>query len=169
MRRRLLPRLYVQLHASLELNAAHPEAHLFAALCAARRHDDALALQLLTRARELAPHNAEIVRDYGALLVRMGRPAEALPWLRRAVAMLRQLYELGESSAHARGALASAHVKLSAALVGVNEHAACVRTVRAAVSLDRTLEPALAGLRELCTNAPREGRDTSGVRIEIAL
>ena len=63
------------LGAALERNAVHPEAHLFAALAAARRGDDAAALPLLARAHGLAPHHAEITRDYGAVLFRLDRIA----------------------------------------------------------------------------------------------
>ena len=101
--------------ASLELNAGHPEANLFAALCAARRGADGAALGLLERAYWLAPHNAEIVRDYGAMLLRVGQPTRAVPVLRDAVEKLGQLHSLGTPTAHSRGALASAQVKLAAA------------------------------------------------------
>ena len=44
-----------------------------------RRRDDAAAVALLGRAHAVAPHNAEVVRDYGALLFRANRTADALP------------------------------------------------------------------------------------------
>ena len=63
------------LQAAVSLNAGHPEAHLFAALCAARR-GFVRRVAALHRARA-APHNAEIVRDYGAILLRVGQPGRA--------------------------------------------------------------------------------------------
>ena len=155
--------------ASLELNLAHPEANLFAGLCAARRDADATALTLLERAHTYAPHNAEIVRDYGAMLVRLRRPREARRVLARAVAMLEQLHRLGERSAHGAASLGSAHVKLAAALLGLNRHAECAAAVRAAVAVQPSLRPAVQGLLDVCERAPREGLDTSKMKIEMSL
>ena len=155
--------------AAIELNAGHPEANLFAALCAARRGDDAAALALLERAHRLAPHNAEIVRDFGAMLLRVGEPRQALPTLRRAVEMLQALYELGERTPHARGALASAQMKLAAAHLTLNRHAECLAAARAAASLEPSTEAGLRGLSQLCERGQREGLDTSGVRVDVGL
>ena len=157
------------LNASLELNAAHPEANLFLALCAARRGDDATALTLLARAHGLAPHNAEIARDYGAMLVRTHQAGRALPVLRRAVAMLTELHELGGRSAHSRAALASAEVKLAAALLKSNEHARCTASARKAEKLEPSIAAVVAPLRQLCERAKREQLDTSNVHIDVGL
>ena len=157
------------LHAALEINVGHPEANLFAALCAARRNDDGAALLLMSRAHDLAPHNAEIVRDYGAMLLRANQPKQALKPLRRAVGMLSQLYLLGDHSLHARGALASAQVKLAAALLRLNKHAECLSAVDAAVTVESGIEKAIDGLRRLCERGRHEGLDTSGVKIDLAL
>ena len=158
------------LTATLQLNAAHPEAHLFAALCAARRADDAAALALFERAHELAPHNAEIVRDLGAMLLRAGRPERGLGHLQRAVDMLAQLRELGrDDSPHARSSLASAQVKLAAALLASNRHGECIATARAAAALEPAVAPHVEGLLGLCQRALRERMDTSQVRLDIGL
>jgi tetratricopeptide (TPR) repeat protein len=155
--------------AAVSLNAGHPEAHLFAALCAARRGDDASAAALLATAHTLAPHNAEIVRDYGAILLRIGRPREARPQLERAVGLLAQLHELGEQTAHSRGSLASAVVKLAACHLMLNEHQACLARVRDAASLEPSLRAAVAGLQGLCERGLREGIDTSKVQLDLAM
>ena len=96
------------LTAALARNRLHPEANLFAALCASRRGDALGAVELLRRAHTAAPHNAEIVRDYGAALFRANRTREAAPLLRRAVELLGGLVELGEGSRQTRASLASA-------------------------------------------------------------
>ena len=155
--------------AALSLNGGLPEAHLFAALCATRRADDVAAARLLARAHELAPHNAEIVRDYGAILLRVGKPRAALPILERAVALLAQLYELGDGSAHSRGSLASAHVKLAAVLLNLNLHARCTEHAQRAAALEPKLQAAVSGLAQLCERGLREGIDTSNVRIDLSL
>ena len=119
-----LPAAERLLGAALERNAVHPEALLFAGLCAARRRDDAAAVALLGRAHAVAPHNAEVVRDYGALLFRANRTADALPLLRRAVAMFEG--GGGGSPGHA-----AAETKLAAALLTTNAHAECAARARA--------------------------------------
>ena len=155
--------------AAIEINPGHPEANLFGALCAARRGDDTSALTLLTRAHELAPHNAEIVRDYGAMLLRAGQPKKALKVLKRAVGLLGQLHTLGDKSAHSRGALASAQMKLSAALLTLNQHAECISAAGAAAALEPSIASALSGLQKLCERGRDEGLDTSKVKIDLAL
>ena len=155
--------------AAIEINPGHPEANLFGALCAARRGDDTSALALLTRAHELAPHNAEIVRDYGAMLLRAGQPKKALKVLKRAVGLLGQLHTLGDKSAHSRGALASAQMKLSAALLTLNQHAECISAAGAAAALEPSIASALSGLQKLCERGRDEGLDTSKVKIDLAL
>lgn len=155
--------------AALEMNLAHPEANLFAALCAARRQDDRAALLLFSRAHEYAPHNAEIVRDYGAMLLRVGQPDEALVKLDRAVGMLTQLHTLGDRSSHGRGALASAQVKLAAVHLKLNRHVECLTAVRAAVYVQSSIEAAVGGLRDLCARGQREGLDTSKVALDMGL
>ena len=65
--------------ASTTRNRRCLQANLFAALCASRRGDVLSAVELLGRAHAVAPHNAEIVRDYGAILFRANRTAEAVP------------------------------------------------------------------------------------------
>ena len=155
--------------ASLELNAGHPEANLFAALCAARRGADGAALGLLERAYWLAPHNAEIVRDYGAMLLRVGQPMRAVPVLRDAVEKLSQLHSLGVPTAHSRGALASAQVKLAAAWLLLNEHSNCLGAARAARALEPSLNAAVAPVEQLCERARKEGMDTSQVHLDLAL
>ena len=160
---------YCSHQAALSHNAGHPEAHLFAALCATRRGDDATAAALLSTAHSLAPHNAEIIRDYGAILLRVSRPSEARPLLERAVSRLEQLHALGERTEHSRGALASAQVKLAACLLMLNQHAGCVAAVRAAAALEPALEKAVAGLRSLCEQGERDGIDTSQVKLDLAL
>ena len=155
--------------SALEINIAHPEANLFAGICAARRDDDAAALFLLSRAHDYAPHNAEIVRDYGAMLLRVGRPLEALPMISRSVRMLSQLYSLGDTTAHGRSALASAQVKLAAAHLKLNRHRECVAAVDAAVAVEPSIAAALGGLREICIKGQRSGLDTSTVAVDLAL
>ena len=71
------------LNAAIHFNGLHPEANLFAGLCASRRGDIDTSVELLGRAHAVAPHNAEIVRDYGAILFRANRTKEAVPLLRR--------------------------------------------------------------------------------------
>ena len=155
--------------ASLGMNGGHAEAHLFAALCATRRGDDAAGARLLARAHELAPHNAEIVRDYGAILLRVGKPRKALPVLERAVALLAGLHELGAGSAHSRGSLASAHVKLAAVLLNLNLHARCTEHAQRAAALEPSLQAAVSGLAQMCERGEREGIDTSKVQIDLSL
>ena len=165
-----LPAAERLLLASLALNAGHPEANLFAALCAARRKDDASALALLGRAYELAPHNAEIVRDYGALLVRVRQPALALPILQRAVHQLAELHAHSATpTAHAAGALASAHVKLAACYLLLNRHGQCEHATASAVALDAGLAPVVAPMHQLCARARKEGIDTSAVSIDLGM
>ena len=155
--------------AALEINAGHPEANLFAGLCAARRGDHAAALARLTIAHQYAPHNAEIVRDYGATLLRAGHKQAAREALERAVGMFTRLYELGDKSKHGRGALASAHIKLAAALLTLNAHAECLRSCRIAVQVEPTVASHIDGLRALCTQGQRDGIDTSQVDIDLGL
>ncbi len=69
-----------------------------------RRSDDRAALALFERAHELAPHNAEIARDLGAILLRVGEP-EALKHLWPAVAILDQLRALGDGARRQAGGL----------------------------------------------------------------
>ena len=157
-----LPAAERLLGAALERNAVHPEALLFAGLCAARRRDDAAAVALLGRAHAVAPHNAEVVRDYGALLFRANRTADALPLLRRAVAMFEG--GGGGSPGHA-----SAETKLAAALLTTNAHAECAARAARAAALDPPSAAAVAPLRELCERAAAEGLDTSAVTIEMAM
>ena len=87
----------------------------------------------------------------------------------RAVGMLAQLHELGEASAHSRGSLASAQVKLAATLLKLNKHAECAAAVAAATALEPSIGAAVVGLAQLCERAPREGIDTSKVQIDMAL
>ena len=148
--------------AALELNSVHAEALLFAALCASRRSDDAAALPLLARAYALAPHNAEITRDYGAVLFRLDRTALALPLLRRSAQML------AEQNA-GRSALASALLKLAAALLKTNQHAECAQLAAQAATLEPVAAASAVALRDACQNAQRMGQDTSGAIIDMAL
>jgi len=164
-----LPAAERLLLASLELNLGHPEANLFAAICLARRGEDAPALRLLRRAYQLAPHNAEIVRDYGAMLVRVSQPERALPILRDAVVKLTQIHARGDPTTHSRSALASAHVKLAAAHLLLNQHAACRRATRAAVALEPLLGESVAPMHQLCKRAHDGHMDTSQVTVNLAL
>ena len=94
------------LSAAIHFNQLHPEANLFAALCASRRGDVSRGVDLLGRAHAVAPHNAEIVRDYGAILFRANRTAEAVPLLRRVSAYIasnsRLLTRLGAGTSSQR-------------------------------------------------------------------
>ena len=84
--------------------------------------------------------------------------------------MMEQLHTLGDSSRQTRSSLASARVKLAAALLTRNEHAECVLLARDAVKLEPSMAPAVQGLLQLCERAwEHPGMDTSDVRIDMAL
>ena len=83
--------------------------------------------------------------------------------------MLEQLHNLGDTSRQTRSSLASARVKLAAALLTRNEHAECAVLARAAAALEPSMAPAVQGLLQLCERARETDMDTSAVQIEIAL
>ena len=156
--------------AALERNGGLSEAHLFAALCAARRGSDRDALERLGRAHALAPHNAEIVRDYGAMMLRVGQPVNARPLLERSVHLLSELHRLSQPpTAHSRGSLSSALVKLAACYLLLNLHSQCLASCVKAQQLEPSLVTAVTGLRGLCERGKREGLNTSSVKLDLAL
>ena len=66
-------------------------------------------------------------------------------------------------------ALASAQMKLSAALLTLNQHAECISAAGAAAALEPSIASALSGLQKLCERGRDEGLDTSKVKIDLAL
>ena len=68
-----------------------------------------------------------------------------------------------------RSALASAQLKLAAALLKTNQHAECAQLAAQAAALEPVAAASAGALRDACLNAQRLGQDTSGAIIDMAL
>lgn len=104
------------------------------------------------------------------MLFRLGRSLEALPVLLAAKHKLEEVHRLTNgASAQNRGALSSALVKLSATYLSLNMHAECLASANEASLLEPAVAPTVAGLAQICERAPKEGLDTSKVKIDMVL
>ena len=109
------------------------------------------------------------MRDYGALLLRIGRTSDAVELLRRAVHMFSEQHSLGTSSGYSRSALASAQVKLAAAMLMSNRSGDCVMFARAAMELAPEIASSIDPLLAVCVSSHKERRDTSHAIVHIDL
>ena len=105
---------------------------------------------LLVQARQLDPKRTEVLVTLGMIHISAGRPAEALPLLRRAVSL--------------RPALAVAHGNLGLALSALGQHREAVTSLTRAVRL----APGDAQLHYNLGTVLHASGDASGARIEFA-
>ena len=143
------------LTATLQLNAAHPEAHLFAALCAAApttTRPRSRSLSARTNSRRTTPRSCATWAQCSS-----SRWASAAWATCSARWTCSRNCELDDDSPHARSSLASARVKLAAALLASNRHGECIATARAAAARGPAVTPHVEGLLGLCRRALQSG------------
>ena len=148
-----LPAAERLLGAALERNAVHPEALLFAGLCAARRRDDAAAVALLLRvhaSRRTTPRS--ITARSSSRCPPRCRSSDAPSPCSRAAA-----------------AAPPGHAAAETARGGARRPTPAVRRAPRAPPRSTRRRPPPSALRELCERAAAEGLDTSAVQIDMAM
>ena len=119
--------------------ALHPtaEAHTFLGWAFSLQGDYESAIRECHRAIEVDPGFGNPYNDIGSYLIHLGRHAEAVPWLRRA--MVAPRYEPRHYP----------HVNLARVFVRRGEIQAAIRELRIALGLAPTYQPARAELHRL--------------------